>query len=203
MWWLIFSFVLLFNNSYAVVDYWGLTKPKEEKKQEQEKSPEEVLQESIKWYEEKISKEKAPIEVFYFKNPEKYKEAYLKWLQWQQNKVNELVNPVTGITKASYKDYQEILSMFNQRGYELLYFYKPDCPYCNAMSSEIDILQKFIKVHKINVYDNLWMALKWKVYATPTLILVSAKEKKAFRIEGYMPAVEVANNFYEQWKEAK
>lgn len=201
---------------YAVVDYWGIApnsfkknKPKEkviEVKTKRESKPsgvkeikkEDLIKESIKWYEEKIKKEKPPVEYYYFKDPEKYSEEYIKWIQWKQAKINDLIRPVLRHTRISYVESSEIIEVLKRKGYILFYFYRPDCSYCKAEEPEISILkEKGMKVVEINIYKHPLFALKWKVDVTPTMILVSKKEKKAFRLVGYIPAIEMLNKFYQ------
>lgn len=201
MWFLIFFLV---SFSYAEVDYWNIKKPEEkpqvvEEKQEKELEPEALLQESIKWYEEKIKKEKPPIEYYYFLNPDKYADAMNKWLSWMQDKNNKLTRPVVAYARLG-SDVEKMLNYLKDRDYRIMYFYKDGCPYCEASEPEVGLIENYLKVYRINVLKDTSMALKWNIFSTPTFILVSPKDKKAYRIEGYMTAVEMISTFYKMVK---
>jgi len=195
---------LLFINSfvYANVDYWGTSLIKQETKKVKQKQKVDLVKESIKWYEEKIKKEKPPIEYYYFLNPEKYANDYIKWIQWKQSKINDLTRFVFRHARVNYVSVKDIITYLKQRGYILFYFYRPDCLYCEAQKPEIKHLQiEGLKVIWINIYKKPYFALKWRIDITPTMILVSKKEKKAFRIAGFMPSIELIHKFYKMVKE--
>jgi len=173
--------------------------PKESSKAEPD--PDKVLKESIKWYEEKLKKEKPPIEYWYFIDTDKYAKAYLEWLKWQQEKGNQLVNPV--MANASNEslmtgDIEKIVKDLKKRGYYVLYFYRPDCPYCQAFKPEIEKIEKNFKVFAINVYQRPDLVSFWGVTGTPTTIFISQKEKKTARFVGYGNYVQVLVSIYSQ-----
>lgn len=201
---------LVYAYGNSPVDYWGIPQKqetkqeaKQETKQEKELSDEELLKESIKWYEEKIKKEKSPVEYAYFKDPERYKEAYWKWLSWQQDKNNSLVNPVVMYSRLG-SDWDKMIDYFKVNDYRFMYFYKEGCEYCLAMEGEIRTIEASgIKVYRISVEKDRDVASKWNITMTPTVIMVSPKDRKAYRIEGYMTANEVISNFFKLIKGGK
>lgn len=212
----VLTFSLLISMSaFAYVDYWGFGTPQPQKKvkirketktvlkkENAEKPNKDILAESIKWYEEKIKKEKPPVEYYYFLNPKKYAKYYIAWMKWKKRKINDLTRPVLLNARLTYESLDEQIFNLNRKGYVLFYFYRPDCPYCKAEEPEIHLLEvKGLKVIRVNVYNEPSFAMKWRVYITPTMILASKKEKKAFRIEGFMPATELINKFTKMVKE--
>lgn len=191
--------------AFGEVDYWGFSvKPKTSpsstvvKEENKEKSKEEILKESIKWYEEKVKREKPPIEYLYFKNPEKYKDVYIAWLKWKNEKGRDLLRYTLAELRKNAVDIESAVKYLKNRGYVILYFYKPDCPYCRAETPQIEYLSQYFKIYTVNIYENPIEAQKWRIVVTPTMIAVSPKEKRAFRVEGYMDALQLIKVFYEK-----
>lgn len=198
--------------AFAEVDYWNIKKPSanaetkaEEKQpgtQAKEPDPDELLQESVRWYEEKIKKEKPPVEYYYFVNPDKYADAMNKWLSWMQEKNNTLTRPVVAYARLG-ADMEKAISFLKERDCRLMFFYKDGCQYCQASEPEVALIENYLKVYRIDVLKDSLTAIKWNIYSTPTFILISPKDKKAYRIEGYMTAGELIKNFYNMVREDK
>ena len=194
--------------AFAEVDYWGVSVKQEippfstsiKNQEKQEKTPEEILEESKRWYEEKLKREKPPIEYLYFKNPEKYKKVYFAWLKWKGEKVGELLRNYVSEVKSNEFSIDKAIKYLKNKGYSILYFYKPDCPYCQAEKPQIEYLSQYFAIYTVNVYENPLEAQKWKIVVTPTMIAVSPKEKRAFRVEGYIDATQLIKIFYERVK---
>lgn len=200
--------------SLADVDYWGISK-KEVKKdipvkikksvdiqgqKTKEPTDNELLEASIKWYLKKLKKEKSPVEYYYFINPEKYKNAYWKWLSWIQDRTNRVVNPVIAFARNERLDVEKAVRELKKRGYEIMYFYSPTCPYCNASKPEVERLENYFKVYRIDITKDVYTARRWNINVTPTYIAVSPVEQRAYRITGYHPYTEVIYYFYRQIK---
>lgn len=201
--------LLIVYGANANVDYWGIKQDKSPfsikvKKKKKDVSKEEkqgdILELSKKWYENKIKKERAPIEYYYFKNPQKYKKQYYAWLQWKRKKEEQLLRNYLAEAKAHLFNLTDAIRFLKKRGYVILYFYKPDCPYCKAEKPEIQYLSNYFEIYTVNIYEKPYEALKWRIKATPTIIAVSPKEKKAFRVEGYIDAFSLIKYFYEKAK---
>ena len=193
--------------AYADVDYWGIKTQKHIKVEKKVESKNEfingdkLLEESKKWYYEKIRKEKPPIEFYFFKDPKKYKKQYYTWLKWKREKEEELMRNYLAEAKANLFNLNEAIKYLQKKGYSILYFYKPDCPYCKAEQPEIEYLSNYFQIYKVNIYKKPIEAMKWRIKATPTIIAVSPREKKAYRVEGYIDAFSLIKYFYTKSKE--
>jgi len=202
--------LLLFASvSFAdVVDYWGIYEKKEVKKEQKvekkEKKkvqkryppPDVVLQESKRWLENKLKKEQPPIVYYYFKNPEKYKEVARQWTEYLNEKGRAMVVPQVELIQENKHFLQEMERELKQRGYVFLYFYNRDCPACKMTEPEIQNLERYFKVIRIELHADPEAFKLWNVERTPTVIAVSKKEKKAYRLVGYQTWKEMLQYFY-------
>ncbi len=205
IWLLIF---LLFGFAGAVdlqndVDYWNMSHIKNNKriekkieKKETFKSGEEILEASIKWYENKVKKEKPLIEYLYFKNPEKYASLMREWIKWKNKKTAKLMKYQIIEARPERINPALIIKELNKRGYEILYFYSNTCKFCKFTKPEMKNLGAEIPVYWIEIHKEPEMFKKWNVSSTPTVIFVSPKEKKAVRWKGAFTRIELLNYIY-------
>jgi len=203
------------------VDWWGSSKPQVEKKVKKEEkqskqnrqikvanplpskgeqlTAEEIFRKSVEEFENKLKKEKTLVEYLYFKDPSNpvYQEAYRKWIEWKQKKVIETTAPIIGYARFQHKSKYEVIDWLKRHKYVFLYFYRPDCPFCQATKSQVEELENLgFKVFWINAYEDPQMFERWHIRATPTLIAVSKYDKKAVRWEGVFNAYSVLQYFY-------
>ncbi|GEM_PF-2517383 len=194
-------------NLQSEVNWWNnpqkekvtVSKPKKETKPKI--SSEKLFQESVKWFEQKLKREKPPAEYYFFLNPNNpvYQEAYIKWLKWKAEKIRQIVySSLGGIenTKSFNLTEKEVVNWLKRKGYRFLFFYNKNCPYCKADFPEVEKLAKNFDVFWIEIHEAPQMFAKWRITATPTLIAVSPKEKKAVRWEGYFRYPDVLFFFY-------
>ncbi len=216
---LILFSILAFGYGYAEVDYWGISQQEKQIKVEKHKmekqkepkritkkekiSPEQLVEESKKWYLKKLKKEKPPIEYYYFTNPEKYADEYWRWLLWKQEKGNELVNPTIVRARAGNIKIDKIVQILKDKNVQVLFFYSPTCPYCQASEPEVNRIENYLKVYRIDITKDRQTALKWNINTTPTFIAVSPLERKAFRIVGYQPYTQIIYQIYKKFVEEK
>ena len=202
--WLL-AVILLTSYAYSLdlnqdVDYWGIEPKKQieipKNKKEKEPSGEDLVKQSINWYIKKIKKEKSPVEYYYFLNPKKYAKAKREFDKWKQVKGNELVKYQILQARPEKFNIDKIYNQLKKKGYEILYFYSKSCPYCQFSEPEIKAIASNLKVYFIEKTKEPDMFQKWNVRATPTVIFVSAKEKKAYRYKGAFTRVELLNYIY-------
>jgi len=178
-----------------------ISKPKRESKKEI--SADRLFKDSIKWFEEKLKKEKPPVEYYFFLDPNNpiYREAYIKWLQWKAEKARQIIySSLGGVKNANTLNVteREVIRWLKQRNYKFLFFYNRECPYCKADFPEVEKIAKHFDVFWIEIHSAPQMFAKWRISATPTLIAVSPQEKKAVRWEGYFRYPDVLFFFYQK-----
>ena len=208
MQYLILISLVTFVYVYAEVDYWGIYKKEsieekvyEKKINQEEPTAQELFELSKKWYLKRLKKEKSPVEYYYFLNPEKYADAYWKWITWIQEKGNNLIQPVIAKARDESVDFEKAVKVLKARGYSILYFYSPICPYCKASEPEVERIERYLKVYRIDVTKEKDMVSKWNVNTTPTFIAVSPLERKAYRIVGYQPYTQIIYQIYKRVKD--
>lgn len=90
-------------------------------------------------------------------------------LQWRlrikaQRVAGQLLPPIDG----------DLAVALEKRGKVLLYFFSPHCGPCRAMTPVIDrLMQTRDNVFKVDLTRDMDMARKFRVMATPTLMLLS------------------------------
>lgn len=204
---LLMGLLLFYTSAFGVninedVDYWENSKkerkiePPEKLEKAKELDENWVLKQSIKWYEEKIKKEKPPIEYLYFLNPEKYANAMREWVKWKQKKGNEIVKYQIIQARPEKVDLTKIIQFLNSKGYEILYFYSKTCKYCRFTEPEVKNIGTYIPVYWIEIHKEPEMFQKWNITTTPTAVFVSSKEKKAYRYKGAFTRNELLNYMY-------
>jgi len=167
-------------------------------------SSDRIFEESVKWYENKLKREKAPAEYYFFLDPNNpiYRDAYIKWLRWKQEKLRQIVYSSLGSIKNERELFRlslkDVIEALKGKGYRFMFFYNRNCPYCRADFPEVEKLAKHFEVYWIEIHEAPQMFAKWKISATPTLIAVSPKEKKAARWEGYFRYPDVLFFFYQK-----
>jgi hypothetical protein len=209
-----------FSYTNDPVDYWGDNKkeePKvEEKKQAEKKEdlqkvmvvenkyesmddktlmslpPEELLQMSIDAYNQKIKKNLTPIEYAYFKDPSnpQLQMAYRKWIEYQNSKSLQIINPQASIIMQETSKISSIVDELNKKGYEVLFFYGNDVNSLEADRVITMLQQSGLKINRYSTKD-MDMFKTWKIDAIPTTILASKKENKVFKFVGVIKMEDV------------
>jgi hypothetical protein len=147
--------------------------------------PEQLLQMSIDAYNQKIKKNLTPIEYAYFMNPNdpQLQMAYRKWIEYQNAKASQVINPQIAIVSQEEAKINLTINDLNKKGYEILFFYGNDANSLEADKVITMLQQSGLKVTRYSLKD-ADMFRKWKVDAVPTTILLSKKENKAFKLVG-------------------
>ncbi|MBX0311055.1 MAG: hypothetical protein JHC31_04525 [Sulfurihydrogenibium sp.] len=154
--------------------------------------PEQLLQMSIDAYNQKIKKNLTPIEYAYFKDPNnpKLQEAYRKWIEYQNAKAGQIVNPQIAFALQESSNVSNAINELKKRGYEVLFFYQNDPKSVEMNKVMLMLEQNGIKVTKYSPQSNMDMFKKWNVDAVPTTIFVSKKENKVYK---YVGSVSIEN----------
>ena len=147
--------------------------------------PDQLLQMSIDAYNQKIKKNLTPIEYAYFKDPNnpQLQMAYRKWIEYQNSKATQVINPQISIVMQEKSKIAAIIDELNKKGYEVLFFYGNDLNSLEADKTITMLQQNGLKVTRYSPKDTD-MFKKWNIDAIPTTILVSKKDNKAFKLVG-------------------
>lgn len=165
--------------------------------------PNVILAISKEQYAEKIKTTHPLVEYLYLKKPNRYKDAFWRWYTWQANKSGQMANNL--IVKARYNgqmitDRKTLIDYFRRHHIALLYFYRPNCEYCEMTDPTIQAIEDYgIKVFRINIDNHPNAAQKWRVYGTPTTVAVDPVHHIAVPYTGAFGNIEpVLFFFYQQ-----
>lgn len=181
-WWLVILAAVVNVQAYwfnSGVDYFGTGK-KVEKKEEQEEKKNEVKEEDRKKYYEELYKKAQewfpettnPLEKAFYKNPDdpKLVELLHRFYTERQERANLLASKLIAL-----QSQEEARFLGKLKGYAVIYFYSPQCPYCRASEPYLAFLEsnakQFMRVN-ILLPENAGYVKDFGVQATPTLVFM-------------------------------
>jgi thiol-disulfide isomerase/thioredoxin len=184
-WWLVLLAAVVNVQAYwfnSGVDYFGTGKKvekKEEKEEKEEKKNEVKREDREKYYEELYKKTQEwfpettnPLEKAFYKNPDdpKLVELLHRFYTERQERANLLASKLIAL-----QSQEEAKLLGKLKGYVVIYFYSPQCPYCRASEPYLASLEgsvkQFLKVNTL-LPENAGYVRDFGVQATPTLIFM-------------------------------
>jgi thiol-disulfide isomerase/thioredoxin len=143
-------------------------KKDEVKKEDKEKYYEELYRKAQEWFPETTN----PLERAFYKNPDDPKliELLDRFYTERTERANLLASRLMAV-----QSQREARLMEKLKGYTVIYFYSPQCPYCRASEQYLGVfdgrVKQFLRVNTL-LPENARFVKDFGIQATPTLIFM-------------------------------